>query len=203
MAGKGRPGPAPTRPILDQKKEKIAQYGNAFERSKLYKPKKREQCKQMYFAGMSAEEIEQASGVELDVLQYWILGANRQGVSPGCWFKIKDEKQCTIVDLFIKKKYEVLEETCGLALLLLKDQLGEKRREIEEEGKVLSIRELRGLSEIVSDLDKIARLESGQATEIINRAGLSAKEARKILENDPFSVGIVETEGKVVEEKND
>ena len=36
------------------------------------------------------------------------------------------------------------------------------------------------------DMDKIARLESGKATEIIHNTALTPDEARKILMSDPF-----------------
>jgi hypothetical protein len=177
------------------------QYGNAVERAKLVKPKLKKQAKTMYFSGMECQTIAKALQIDEDVVQYWALGVNRKGQDKHTWFQLREKNTDTVIDLFIKKKYDQLEKTGGIALALIQDGLLTIKDEVESGLKKLSVGEIRSIAEVIASLDKIARLESGQATEIINKTGLTPQQAKQILENDPFSMGIFP--GEVVKKEGD
>jgi len=184
----------------DKKQEMVARYGNAVERARIVPAKLRKQAKVMYFSGMEVDTISRAIAIEPDVLQYWILGTNRRGDQKTCWFRLREANTDTVIDLFIKKKYDQLEKTGGIALVLIQDGLLTIKDEVESGLKKLSVGEIRSIAEIISCLDKIARLESGQATEIINKTGLTPQQAKKILEKDPFAMGIFPVNSKKVKD---
>jgi len=183
----------------DTEKNQIQRYGNAVERAKLVPSKLKRQAKTMYFSGMEIESINRAINIDEDVLRYWILGTNRKGDQKTCWFRMREANTDTVIDLFIKKKYDQLEKTGGIALSLIQDGLLTIKDEVESGLKKLSVGEIRSIAEIIASLDRIARLESGQATEIINQSGLTPQQAKKILQDDPFAFGIYPTEAKVVD----
>ena len=184
-----------------KKRELVERYGNAVERAKLVPPKLKKQAKTMYFSGMEIPTISKAIGIEEDVLQYWALGPNRRAEDKNTWFQLREKNTDTVIDLFIKKKSDQLENTGGIALALIQDGLLTIKDEVESGLKKLSVGEIKSIAEIISNLDKIARLESGQATEIINKTGLTPQQAKKILEKDPFAVGIFPGEVVKKEEK--
>ena len=49
-----------------------------------------------------------------------------------------------------------------------------------------TVDEVKKLSDVVANLDKLVRLETGKPTDINEVVNISLKEAREILRNDPF-----------------
>jgi predicted ribosome-associated RNA-binding protein Tma20 len=96
-----------------------------------------------------------------------------------------DSGQQKWLKTFIDNKGQVMESIVGTAAEVIAHGLLSLKKE-QSEGRVLSVKELKEISSIIMDMDKIARLESGKATEIIHNTALTPDEARKILASDPF-----------------
>jgi len=148
----------------------------------------------LYLYGQSVEDISNTVGLPENLIRHWIKGPQRDADLG--WKKIRETKNGSIVSFFVQHKKEVLENTWGVALSILADGLQKMQKDIADNDKKLNLRDMKGLSEIISDLDKIARLEAGQATSIIRQAGLTAAEAEKIIKEDPFACVIIEVEGR-------
>jgi hypothetical protein len=193
------PNRKPKKPAK-QEEPMIKRYGNAVERAKLVPAKIKKQCKTLFMSGMDLDQISKYLSVEVDVLRYWVLGTNGRGDRQGTWYYIKEHNTDSVIDLFIKRKYDQLEKTAGLALSLVQDGLFTIKDEVETGIKKLTVGEIKSIAEVIGMLDKVARLESGQATEIINRTGLTPEQARKVLKDDPLAFGIIPVDAKVKED---
>ena len=68
---------------------------------------------------------------------------------------------------------------------------------------MLNEKQLTAASSILSNLDKIQRLEDGAATEIVHRAGLTVDEARRQLASDPMAFGIIDVTPRVKKKPRD
>ena len=74
-----------------------------------------------------------------------------------------------------------LEKTSGLALNIINENLKRIQQNMEEDSShVLTIQDTKMLAGILSDMDKIIRLESGMATQIVENVGLSRAEAIRL-----------------------
>ena len=145
--------------------------------------------KALFFSGYSLEKI----SVILDLdeqdkrqVDIWINGKSGTGVNQSTW-------RCQIrsggdlaVKTFIHAKAAAVENTAGLALKALTQGIKNFCDKIEG-GYEAKTKELKDLSDIVTSLDKIWRLENEQATEIIQRTGFSREEAMRIILADPFA----------------
>ena len=92
----------------------------------------------------------------------------------------------TAITSYIADKASVMDRTCGIALNILTKSLEGLQLEVNN-GKELSLDDMKKLSSIVVEMDKMVRLESGLATETIEHMGLSRAEAVEILRADPFA----------------
>ena len=85
------------------------------------------------------------------------------------------------VAAFVKDKVASLEKTSGLALNIINENLKRIQQNMEEDSShVLTIQDTKMLAGILSDMDKIIRLESGMATQIVENVGLSRAEAIRL-----------------------
>jgi len=143
----------------------------------------------MYFGNREVTEIATALSVEPDTLRFYIFGVDGEGADKNCWYQIKKNLKPTAIALYLKDKVHILEQTAGLALEILNKSLSDLRDRVnnDEDSEVLTIDDMTKLSKIVTDMDKMYRLESGLATETIEHMGLSIAGAKEILANDPFA----------------
>lgn len=146
-----------------------------------------EQARNLYFSNKEINEICYALSIEPETLRFYIFGIDGDGKSPSCWSNIRKKLNPTVYSQYLKSKIDVLESVSGLSLELVTTSLTQLRDAVRSGEKVLNVDEISKLAKVAVDMDKIVRLESGQATELINHMGLSRAEAREILENDPFA----------------
>ena len=153
--------------------------------------KTKEQARLYYFADYSIGDISSILGVDTDTLRFYIFGDNGSGSNEGCWFQLKKQLGPASVAAFVHDKIGVLEKTSGVALNLLNENLKRIEQKLKDNpDEVLTIDDTKKLAAIVVDMDKIIRLESGQATQIVENIGLSRAEAVRLLKDDPFAQDI-------------
>lgn len=141
----------------------------------------------------------------MDTLRFYVFGENGSGSNENCWFQLKKQLGPASVAAFVHDKISSLERTSGVALNLVNENLKRIEREMKDDPtKVLSLDDTRKLASILVDMDKMCRLESGQATQIVENIGLSRAEAVRLLKDDPFaqSVEVDEGDWHEVEEVN-
>lgn len=139
----------------------------------------------MFFGDYELLDIAEVLGVDIDTLSFYVFGEDGTGTNPNCWLKIKKELKPTSVAIYIKDKVKSLEKTAGVAHNILAKSLLNLSREVEQ-GKELTIVDMKDLATIISSLDKIVRLETGKPTEVHDFVSLSVHEAKQVLANDPF-----------------
>lgn len=151
----------------------------------------REQARALYFADYKIDQIAQTLDIPLEDVKTLAFGVDLKGSAPGCWKALKAAVGPAAVSAYIFEKRHVFERTTGLALSILNKSLTDLQAKVfnpnPDDAVELGLDDLRKLAGIVVDFDKIVRLETGQATEIVDNVGLSPQEARKILQNDPFA----------------
>lgn len=160
--------------------------------------KQKEQIRWLYFGNFTPLDISTKTHIEIDTVRFFIYGQDGTGSDPTCLKQIKSKMDSTAITTYIADKINVLDQTAGIALSILNASLINLQREVIVDKKELNLDDLKKLSGIVVEMDKLVRLESGQATETIQHMGLTTAEAREILAADPFAEA-VDVEFKEVE----
>ena len=133
----------------------------------------------------------------MPTLRFFVFGEDGKGGNEKCWFNIKKNVNSVAISVYMKDKVAILNKTAGLALDILHENLIKTQDAMKSQEIPLSIDDMKKLAGIVLDMDKMVRLESGMATEIVDEIKhMSLADARKILMDDPFAP-------RVSEEKND
>jgi len=151
--------------------------------------KQRDSIRWMYFGNYEITDISAKTGIEVDTLRFFIFGEDGTGKDPTSLYSIKKSMSSTAISCFLADKVSVLDQTCGIALNILNKSLSSLQYRVNE-GEELSLDDMKKLSSIVVEMDKIVRLESGLATETIEHMGLTRAEAREVLANDPFAQAV-------------
>jgi len=149
-----------------------------------------------FFADYSLPDISNILSIDIDTLRFYIFGENGSGTNENCWYQLKKQLGPASIAAYVHDKIKVLEKTSGTALNILNENL--KRIEInmkDDPTLTLSLDDTKKLASIVVDMDKMVRLESGQATAIVENIGLTRAEAVRILQEDPFAQAIEVDEG--------
>lgn len=141
-------------------------------------------AKLLFFAGYLPTEISEFLKVDVDELNMLIFGPDRHGTHQKCWHVLRKQLDPTSIIAFIGAKVDVLEKTAGVALNLLKTNLERLAKDEVE----LSVDDMSKIAKVFADMDKITRLEKGEATEIRKTVGLTPEQSRKILMSDPFAI---------------
>jgi hypothetical protein len=157
--------------------------------------KQKDSIRWMYFGNYEITEISAKTSIDIDTIRFFVFGIDGTGADKTCLYQIKKNMSSTAISSFLADKASVLEQTCGVALAILNRSLMDLQKEVNT-GKELSLDDMKKLSSIVTEMDKLVRLESGLATETIQHMGLSRAEAREILANDPFAQEAIEVEFK-------
>lgn len=153
----------------------------------------------MYFGDYQLMDIAEVLNVDLDTINFYIFGEDGTGRNKNCWYMMKKELSPTSVAIYIKDKVKALEKTAGVAHGILAKSLLDLSVEVNENGKKLSIADMKDLAVIVTSIDKIVRLETGKPTEVHEFVTLSVAEAKSVLASDPF----FQAEYKVLENKEE
>lgn len=153
--------------------------------------KTKEKARLYYFANYSLGDIASICNIEIDTVRFFVFGESGSGSNENCWFQLKKKLDPASVAAYVHDKISVLDKTAGVALNLVAENLKRIQQEmIDDPTKVMSLDDTRKLASIVVDMDKMVRLESGQATQIVENIGLSRAEALRILADDPFANAI-------------
>lgn len=160
--------------------------------------KTREQAKILYLADYDMVDICEKLDIDMPTLRFFVFGEDGKGGNEKCWFNIKKNVNSVAISVYMKDKVAILNKTAGLALDILHENLIKTQDAMKKSQEIpLSIDDMKKLAGIVLDMDKMVRLESGMATEIVDEIKhMSLADARKILMDDPFAP-------RVSEEKND
>jgi hypothetical protein len=156
---------------------------------------------QMYMAGDDLADIAHKLNVSLEELSYYAYGESGSGKSKRCWSYLSKSHSTLIGRLCIADNRERIGETLTVALETLRDQIAKRYKKDQEEGTIASADDIQKLTDIVSKLDKIYRLDSGKATNITQNLNLTPEQQSKIGEimGDPFAM----VEGEDYEVKDD
>lgn len=160
--------------------------------------KQREQIRWLYLGNYTVLDIATKLHIDHETVRFFVFGADGTGKDPTCLEAIKRGMSSTAISAYIADKINVLDQTAGIALSILNAALTNLQKEVMVDKKELNLDDLKKLSGIVVEMDKLVRLESGQATETIQHMGLTTAEAREILAADPFAQEI-EAEFKEVD----
>jgi len=168
--------------------------------------KTREKAKMLYLSDYSLQDIANICNIELDTVRFYVFGDNGTGSNESCWFQIKKKLGPASIAAYVAQKQDVLEKTAGLALNIINESLKRIQNAMDEDSShVPSIDDIKKLSGIVTDMDKMVRLERGEATQITEHVGLTRAEAVRLLKEDPFAQDVVDEVQwyEVDEEKDD
>lgn len=104
------------------------------------------------------------------------------------WDALLAKDQKTVNELMaghIEGRRKLLNKNVGHAVKILADQL-DKLSE-KSKNSDMDMTDLNSLTNILATLDKINRLESGKATDIVESRTITYEEAVRILKDDPFA----------------
>lgn len=158
--------------------------------------KTKERARMMYFGDYDLVDIAESLNIDVNTVRFYVFGENGSGSNEHCWFQLKKQLNPTSVATYIKDKIGVLDKTAGVAMNIINENLRRVQNQmLEYSSFTLSIDDTKKLAGIVVDMDKIVRLESGKATDIIdNIAHMSVADAKRILAEDPFAPEVIEGE---------
>ena len=135
------------------------------------------QARELYVSHVSLGQISRALGVATKTLNKWKLAGN--------WIDEREANdRSAIEDAFAGRKVKV-----ALLTRLNVDQLERGLEHLRNRADPPSVTEMERLSVILANMDKIMRLDMGQATEnlaIQQNIKLSVDQVKEIIANDPF-----------------
>ena len=147
----------------------------------------------LYLSDHSLEDIAHITQTDINTIRFYVFGENGAGTNEHCWHQIKKKLGPASVAVYVAKKQDVLNKTAGLALSIINESLKRIQAAMDEDtSHVPSIDDIKKLSGIVTDMDKMVRLENGEATSITEHVGLTRAEAVRVLKEDPFAQDVVE-----------
>ena len=153
--------------------------------------KTKEKARILYLADHSVGDISSILNIHIDTVRFYVFGENGSGSNENCWFQIKKQLGPSSIAAYLHDKIGVLDKICGTATSIVNENLTRIKKEMDDDQDFkLSLDDTRKLAGIAVDMDKIIRLESGQATAIVENIGLSRAEAIRILAEDPFANAI-------------
>lgn len=160
----------------------------------------------MYYLGdYEMFDICERLNITNETLRFYIFGEDGSGANEKCWFQIKKQLNPLSIATYIKDKIGVLDKTAGTALNILNESLRRVQvNMLANPDEILSIDDMKKLAGIVLDMDKMVRLESGRATDIIdNISHMSVADARRILAEDPFAPTVVDADFEDITEPSE
>lgn len=158
---------------------------------KRFSKKEFERAQLLFFSGRTVQEISFTLNLDAETLRFYVFGEDGDGKDKTSWHYIKGQMNPTAMAIYMKDKCAILDQTAGVALEVLSMGLSRLRHEmINNPDYVLDVDSMSKLSSIQVNLDKVARLETGKATEIMEHMGLSLTDAKEIMQSDPFAQAI-------------
>ena len=152
----------------------------------------RNRAKILYFQGHTCDDIVAKLNIPLNVVTEWVFGPNGRGDAPSCWAVVKAKASEGSIIAYIIDKQGVFDRTTSVAHNIVTMMLEQYGKKVANQEVDFTVDEIRKMASIVVDMDKVARLESGKATSIIETTtGLTATELRDIIKNDPIAEDVV------------
>ena len=153
----------------------------------------RERARLLYYGNILPEVIAHTFKIDIDELNYLIMGPDGRGTNVQCWYRQKKELTPTSIVAFIADKVNVLENTSGLAHEILTTNLQRiRKQQMADDEIVYSVKEMESIAKIFIEMDKVTRLEKGEATEITRKVGLTPKELMGVFAKDKFNIESLE-----------
>jgi len=169
---------------------------------KLTKAQK-DQVRYLYLGNYEASDIATKLNVEIETVRFMIFGEDGTGKNSSSLFSIKKGMSSSAISSFLIDRAAILDRIAGTVTNIISKSLSDLQIEVLEKGKELNMGELKTLTDILTNLDKIVRLETGKATENVSHLGLSVSEAREYLINDPFSKDFIDVESQEIKENKE
>lgn len=148
----------------------------------------RDQAKILYLSDYTVEDICSKLNIPVDQLENLIYGLSGDGSDPNSWMYQKNRMTNTSIAAFVVDKLAVFDRINGLASTVLGKQMARLlERTNDPTSESLDVSDMQKIADIIHKIDRIARLENGEATDIIKRVGLTPEEARQIIKEDPIA----------------
>lgn len=136
-------------------------------------------AKQLYFNGLALTDISSHLSIPLSVLRQEAFGESDDATSPTCWHALLQRYGATALDIETYSKYKPMVMKHAEANIMKK--ISQSAIELAEDEGSLDLAGIKTAVDIVEKIDKITRLEGGQATEHIG-IDISALSMREIQE---------------------
>lgn len=154
---------------------------------------RRLEAKNLFFLGYTPTEIASKCSCERQTIYAWI--------KDGQWAVERYEEQRQYVEAKLGKTSEKIADLITLTIPIITSSVQKIAQNAEDKNEPLTTRELKDLTEIITNLNKLARLELSQPTEIVGHRVDENKvytpdEILKVLQKDPMLI----TDYKVIEE---
>ena len=136
-----------------------------------------EQAKFLYMTKyMTVSEIGETCGVHQTQISRWIKSF--------AWDIKRQQQSLDMAEKVKTIKHKEISEIFQISLPMVKQALLDRAKSDKE----ISLREASAIVEIVTNLDKLMRLDTGQATEIIqaNFKPITIEELKNAIKKDPF-----------------
>ncbi len=150
--------------------------------------KTRERIKMLYFSGYQVIDIAKILNLDVPTVRGPIFGFNDKGNEVRCFHMQKKSMNSASIAAYVAEKVNVLNLAGGLAMNVVIASLSRLNNSMQTNPDLqLEPDDLRKISAIATDMDKLVRLENGQSTEIVEMSGLSPEEAAEAIKKlDPF-----------------
>lgn len=154
--------------------------------SKKYTEEQLSAAKSLYLKYEPISAIEKTTGIGRSAIMYHIPK----------WREIRDLAKSEVIDALSDGKKMLISSISKNGLEILAKSLAH----LAASDRNLSVKEMRGVSDIIDSLDKIIKLDEGSPTEILAEVKPSTTfEIRKLLKSDPFLIEEAEVLGENLE----
>jgi uncharacterized protein YjcR len=139
----------------------------------------REQAKVLYMRGTPNKHICDELDIEQVKLSQW--------VSTQKWLHIREEVRKEIVEAWVKGKKEKMTNISLLSLDIIESALKHRKEEAKDnKDKPLTLAEAKLVADIFSQVDKVYKLDSGEATERTQVNAVTLDDLREALHLDGY-----------------
>jgi len=144
-----------------------------------------DQAKHMYFSGIPPHEITDELDIPINEIGIRIFGNDKSGHDPLCWYQQRSTVDPGSFVTYRKVKTYILD---SVNARLIKKLHSSAVALTADDSPELDINDMATATKVVSEIDKISRLEKGEATEIVHQdQGFTLREIRngtRIVENE-------------------
>jgi DNA-directed RNA polymerase subunit F len=148
--------------------------------NKRYTDEQLNTAKKLYMAYKPLKDIVEITGIKKPSISYHIQNK---------WLKEREDSKSELLKTFTERKKSLMASIASNGLEILAKAM----ESLKNVDRPLSAAEIKSISTIVSELDKISKLDEGNPTEILAEIKPATTiEIRELLNNDPFLQGEIE-----------